>query len=95
MAGKLTQQTDSTAVIQKRRYCVTALTMGMPAWYLIKNRNVIYKSNKLMREFHYKEVFARSILGFFVGVGASVAFYGLGPFSHREAPSESVKEQRE
>lgn len=67
----------------------------MPTWYLVKNRNVIYKATKIVREFHFKEVFARSILGFFVGGIAAMAMYGPGPFSHKLAPKESVKEQRE
>jgi hypothetical protein len=64
----------------------------MPSWYLIKNRNIMYKSTKLVREFHLKEMVARSFLGFFVGVGLSVAFYGLGPFTHRDKPSDNTTE---
>ncbi|TNV83595.1 hypothetical protein FGO68_gene5867 [Halteria grandinella] len=67
----------------------------MPSWYLFKHRNTIYKSTKLMREFHFKEVAARSILGFFVGIGVSVALYGLGPYTVRDTSSMSAGEQRE
>ncbi len=39
----------------------------------------IYKGSKLVREFYLKELAARSLFGFFIGVAASAYLYGAGP----------------
>ncbi len=51
-------------------------TVAFPAYYLLKNRNNIYKGSKIVKEFYLKEVLARTTLGFFVGIVLSVYLYG-------------------
>lgn len=63
----------------KRRLCIGGCTVGLPLFYVLKNRNNIYRSTKIMREFYLKELVARSVLGFFMGIGVSIYFYGAGP----------------
>ena len=60
----------------KRRLCIGATTLSLPLYYLLKNRNAIYKGSKLLREFYFKELLVRSILGFALGVGLSLYLYG-------------------
>jgi hypothetical protein len=48
----------------------------LPLYYLVKHRNAIYRGTKLQREFYFKEIFVRGILGFVLGVGLSIYFYG-------------------
>jgi hypothetical protein len=63
----------------KRKLCISTFTIGLPAYYLIKNRNNIYKASKLVREFYFKDIIARSFFGFIIGVGASIYLYGPDP----------------
>jgi hypothetical protein len=42
----------------KRKVCISTFTIGLPAYYLIKNRNNIYKASKLVREFYFKDIIA-------------------------------------
>jgi hypothetical protein len=51
----------------------------MPTYFLFKNRMTIYKGSKLVREFYIKELFARTAMGFLLGVVVSTYFYGAGP----------------
>lgn len=39
----------------------------------------IYKGSKLVREFYIKELVARSLFGFVIGIAASAYLYGAGP----------------
>ena len=80
MSSKATP-VDSEKIMFKRKLCIGACTAGLPLFYMVKNRNNIYKSTQIMREFYLKELVARSVLGFFVGVGVSIYFYGAGPVS--------------
>lgn len=84
MVKKTTTPIDSEEVMLKRKLCIGGFTVGLPLYYVIKNRNNIYRGSKIVREFYLKELFARSVLGFFVGVGASIYFYGVGPVNKQE-----------
>ncbi len=67
---------DPTKLAFKRKVCIATSTAALPTYYLIKNRNTIYKGSKIVREFYIKELVARSFLGFFLGVGLSIYLYG-------------------
>ena len=72
---------DPQTQLFKRKLCIGFFTAALPSYYLIKNRMTIYKGSKLVREFYVKELFARSAMGFILGVAASAYFYGAGPVS--------------
>ena len=69
----------------KRKLSIGACTLAMPLYFIVKNRNTIYKGSKLVREFYIKELIARSFMGFFLGIGVSIFFYGAGPLSKEDA----------
>jgi hypothetical protein len=79
---------QNETLMTKRRLCIGSLTVATPLYYLLKHRNDIFRASKLVREFHLKELVARSVMGFFLGVGVSIYFYGAGPLS-KEAAIES------
>lgn len=47
-----------------------------PAYYIVKNRNTIYRATEINRIFFIKEALMRSFLGVFLGFGISLAYYG-------------------
>lgn len=74
---------DPQSLLFKRKLCIGFFTAAIPTYFLLKNRNNIYKGSKLVREFYVKELFARSAMGFFLGVAVSAYFYGMGPVSKK------------
>ena len=79
---------ENERLMAKRRMCIGSFTVATPLYYLVKNRNNIFKATKIVREFYFKEVIARTFMGFFLGVGASIYFYGVGALS-KEAEREN------
>ena len=73
--------TDRNVV--KRKVIITTFTLGFPGYYLMKNRNEIYKGTQILKEFYLKELIARSFLGLVVGFGIATYFYGAGPISKK------------
>ncbi len=70
---------DPHSSLLKRKLCIGFFTTAMPTYFLFKNRMTIYKGSKLVREFYIKELFARTAMGFLLGVVVSTYFYGAGP----------------
>ena len=70
---------DPSQLLVKRKLCIGFFTALLPSYYLIKNRMTIYKGSKLVREFYIKELVARSLFGFVIGIAASAYLYGAGP----------------
>lgn len=70
---------------QKRKAIVTTSTLGFPTYYLLKNRNQIYRSSSLLKEFHVKELVARSFFGLVTGFVVGVYFFG---FSEKQEEHE-------
>ena len=55
------------------------MTYGLPIYYVVKNRNNIYRSNYTMKFYYAKEVFARIFFGLVIGYASAMMIYGLGP----------------
>ena len=76
----------------KRKLCIGGTTAALPLYYLIKHRNNIYRGSKLQREFYVKEIMIRSVLGFVLGIGLSIYFYGPEENRKKVLGSEGVAE---
>ena len=74
---KIMSTSDNTRI--KRQFIISSCTIGVPLIHIIRNRNEIYRSTRIMKEFHLKEVMARTFLGFFIGFAVATYFYGVGP----------------
>ena len=66
----------------KRKLCIGAFALGLPLYFVLKNRNAIYKGTKLVREFYVKELVARALMGSLLGVAVSIYIYGVGPVNN-------------
>ncbi len=60
----------------KRKRLMTSFALLLPAYYIIKNRNIIYRATEVNRIFFLKETLMRSFLGACVGFGISLMYYG-------------------
>jgi len=84
---------DPQQLLFKRKLVIGGCTLLMPGYYLFKNRNTFYKGSKLVKEFYLKELVARSVMGFFIGVAVSAYFYGAGPSTKKAVLGEEDKIQ--
>lgn len=76
MSKAMSNSNGSGNVDLKRKAVMYSGAMLPSLYYVLKNRNIIYRSSELLRFFHLKEILMRSFLGFMFGFGLSIYLYG-------------------